>query len=74
MNRKLFLCVIQWCGEPQWFDVTVIENTISTQRQQTPKMLMNNTASHIECPHSQTKQLFKSENMQLTRFFFCDGA
>ena len=53
MNRKLFLCIIQWCGEPQWFDVIVIENAVSAQsRQQTSKVLTNNTASRIECPHS----------------------
>jgi len=33
--------------------VTAIKNAVSTQsRQQTPKMLTNNTASSIECPHS----------------------
>jgi len=53
MNRKLFLCVIQWCGEPWWFDVTAIKNAVSAQsRQQTLEMLTNNTASSIECLHS----------------------
>jgi len=60
MNRKVFLCIIPWCGEPQWFSVTVLENAISAQsRQQTLKMLTNNTASCIESPLNPVSSFLK---------------
>jgi len=57
-------------GECRWFDVTVIQNTISARSiKQMPTISTNNTASSIECPHSLVLLDFKSQIVINTIFF-----